>query len=490
MVIRRRILSNSLLGFISSLAVRAAGALLFLLLARAVGPEPAGVFSLGTTYLAIFGAVLWGLDELTVREVARDPGATGRYFTGMAGARLALSALTAGAMIVMVRSTGYAESTVAFLGLFALSLVADGISAVMQALFNAHQRLGIPMVIGLAVMCAKLGGGAWALFGAPGAAWGGTGLDGVARVWVAGSGIGAVLYLLAGFTLLGVRPVRPAQVGGDWWRHVWRLAVPFTVIAVVTILEWQVDVLLLSWLKTEREVGWYSAAFTIFATLWMIPQAYRAALYPEMARLQAVAPGQLERLYTRSMRLMLSLALPIAAGLWLLAPGIVRFLYKDGFEPAVPALQVLGVALVPLFLNVSGVRLLVVKERQGMLAWFVALSLAANVVANLILIPLQGVLGAAYARLASTLAFYALHYLALRRYVPLFSFRQMAWRPVLATAGMALGVLAVRAYTFWGALGVGVVVYAVLAWWWVVDASERDGMVKAVRGALAPRGAR
>lgn len=484
---RRRILGNSILGFIASLSVRAAGALLFLLLARTVGAGPAGVFSLGTTYLAVFGAVLWGLDEITVREVARDPAATGRYFSGMVGVRLVLGALTMGAMVWMARSAGYAESTASFLAVFALSLVADGVSAALQALFHAHQRLGVPMVIGLVVMGVKLGGGAWALFGPPGAPWAGTGLDGVARLWVAGSAMGAALYLLAAFALLRVRAAPPWRIEWDWWGRVLRLSVPFTVIAVVTILDWQSDVLLLSFLKSEREVGWYSAAFTIFATLWMIPQAYRVAVYPEMARLQATAPGRLGGLYTRSMRLMLLLVLPVATGLWLLAPGIVRLLYKDGFDPSVPALQLLGLALVPLFLNVSGVRLLVVKERTGLLAWYVALGLAVNIAANLVLIPTQGTLGAAIARVLSTVVFFVLHYQALRRYVPLFDFWRTAWRPALATAGMALGVLVVREYSFWGALAIGVALYAGFAWWWVADADERNSVRVAVRAMFGGR---
>jgi O-antigen/teichoic acid export membrane protein len=447
---------NAVLSLGASLAARAASALLFLLLAREAGPAPAGTFSLGTTYLAIFGALLWGLDELAVREVARAPELTGRFFSHLLALRVALSALLLGLLLLVVAAAGYAPATTAFLQLVALSLPADGISAVLQALFVAHRRLGVPFAAGLALFALRLGGGAWALAA-------GLGLQAIATVWVAGAWLAAGLYLGAALALL-----RPGRVGllpldRAWWLGLLGPALPFVLISALTIVEWQLDVLLLSLLRGEREVGWYSAAMTIFVALWLIPQAYRTALFPEMAR--RAGPHELELLYTRALQILLALALPIAAGLTLLAPEIVALLYRGDFEPSVPALQVLAWVLVPLFLNVPGVRLLLVRERQGWLAGLVALSLAANVAANLVLIPAWGVLGAAVARALSTGLFYGLHLLALRRYVGDLGLLRAAWRPALATAAMTALVWLLRGQPLALTLAAGAGLYALLGWW-------------------------
>jgi O-antigen/teichoic acid export membrane protein len=454
--LRALVLRNTSLSFAASLTARAASALLFLLLARAAGPEPSGIFSLGTTYLAIFAALLWGLDELTVREVARDLQSTGRYFTHLLAVRVLLTVLSVGALVVIVRVAGYSATTVAFLSVFGWSLVPDGLSAVMQALFTAHRRLEVPFAVGLLMLAVKLGGGIWALST-------GAGLGGIAVTWVAGSAAGALLYLLAVPLLLRPRLVSLAPFDRVWWAQVLTMVAPFMAISVTTILEWQLDTLLLSVFKGEREIGWYSAALTIFVTLWLIPQAYRAAIFPEMARLQADAPS-LERLYARSMELLLALALPIAAGLSLTADRLVPFLYKGDFGPSVPVLQVLSWVLVPLFLNVPGVRVLLVKERQDVLARYVTASLVVNAAANLLLIPNWGIMGATAARALSTGTFYVLHLIALRPYVPGFSLARAAARPALATAGMALAVWLAGGMHVLAVVAIGAVVYVGLAY--------------------------
>jgi len=91
------------------------------------------------------------------------------------------------------------------------------------------------------------------------------------------------------------------------------------------------------------------------------------------------------------------------------------------------------------------------------------------------------------ARALSSTVFCALHFLTLRRYVPMFSFWRAAWRPVVATVGMTVGVLFLRTFTFWGAMAGGVVLYAGLAWWWVADARERESFRMAWRAAAAGR---
>lgn len=446
---------RAVLAFLSSLAARAAGGFLFWLLARRAGPEPAGVFALGIACTSIAGALAWGVDDFSLRTLAGNPEGARRYLPRLLGLRVALGLFSLCVLSIAVRWAGYPAEITTFLTLFAFALVPDAVTTVAQALFQARHHPEALVVVGAAGSLLKLGGGALVLFGLPGISWAETGLYGVALLWVAGSVAGAMLCLAAAWRAGRALPPQPGAPAGVEWRRILSITAPIALVALITLLEWQADTVLLSLLKGMRVVGWYSAAASVFAVLWVIPQAYRVAVSAETVQAPAMPPGQLQRLYTGSMRVMLLLALPAAVSLWLLAPDIVALLYGAGFEPSVPALRWLGLALVPLFLGVSGGRLLVVKGRQAWLVWFVTAGLAVNVIANLWLIPGWGAEGTAIARLLAATVFYVLQRWSVRRYVPLFSFWRTAWRPALAAGGMALAVAALRAHTFWGALAGG-----------------------------------
>ena len=58
----------------------------------------------------------------------------------------------------------------------------------------------------------------------------------------------------------------------------------FFWISVFVMVEFQIDVILLSILRTSVDVAFYSAALTIIIAAWIVPQAYRTVIYPQMAQ--------------------------------------------------------------------------------------------------------------------------------------------------------------------------------------------------------------
>ena len=59
-----RLFRNSALSFSTNVVTKAVNTIAFILIARLSQADQAGIFSLGTTYLVIFTATAWGLDEL------------------------------------------------------------------------------------------------------------------------------------------------------------------------------------------------------------------------------------------------------------------------------------------------------------------------------------------------------------------------------------------------------------------------------------------
>ncbi|MFN2135389.1 MAG: flippase, partial [Candidatus Promineifilaceae bacterium] len=219
----------------------------------------------------------------------------------------------------------------------------------------------------------------------------------------------------------------------------------FMVIHFFSLVDYQTDTFLISIMLSEAAVGWYGAAQTILLVFWIMPRAIRTALYPLMASYFTHAPDKLEILYDKSLQYLFIIALPMVVGVFLLAEPILFLIFGPSFAPSVPVLQwsIWGVIFV--FLNVPSARLMLLYNRQSILARMTGISMATNVGLNLLLIPTYGIVGAAIARLFATVVFFASNYLYVQSNLmaSVTVWRLMA-RPILATLLMALAVLLLR----------------------------------------------
>ena len=153
----QRLLSNTALAFLSNLIVKASNSLLFIFIGRLLGPNDAGAYNLGITYFTItFGLSAWGLHELLVREVAPKREESGRYLVNYLLIRLLFASMTYGLLLLALHSLlPYHAATKTIIQILALAVFPEAIFSLCQALFEAHERLLIPL-IAAAVMRVKL----------------------------------------------------------------------------------------------------------------------------------------------------------------------------------------------------------------------------------------------------------------------------------------------------------------------------------------------
>lgn len=169
----------------------------------------------------------------------------------------------------------------------------------------------------------------------------------------------------------------------------------------VTMLVYRVDLVLVGAFMSTSAVGVYAVATLIAERLWMPSQAISTVLLPRLAELQNSETERLQ-LTPQVSRCTLALTTVCAGLLACLAAPLVRLAYGAGFESAVAPLLVLlpGVAML------SATRILAndlaARGRPGLNLAVSLVTLAVNLLANLLLIPVAGVPGAA---LATTIAY-------------------------------------------------------------------------------------
>jgi O-antigen/teichoic acid export membrane protein len=203
-------------------------------------------------------------------------------------------------------------------------------------------------------------------------------------------------------------------------------------------------------------------------TLRGVPVLITGAAFPLLATgARNDRPG-FERLAALLFQTLLSAAVPIAVGAWMLAPAVIRTIYGPGFEPAAAALAVAGWAVIGIFLNHALINLLVTLDLQRLTIAGAAGAAVVNLVGLLVLAPRYGLPGAAAALVISETAFLLINLVLVRGRAPGFGKRiaARAVLPLLAGLGMA-------AFLYWvarpwhpvaaGAAGVGVYVLALAA---------------------------
>lgn len=454
----RELVRDSLFAILFHLAPRFANVAVFIIIGRLSGPDQAGIFTLATTYLLIFTTLMRGADDFVVRQVARENDRAAHYFVSFLLLRLILSALAGGTLWLLVGvARHYPPSTQAPVAILALAILPDGLMLVGQSVLLGLRQFKIVTIVVSAGNVLKLAAAGLSM------ARGGSVSD-VAWIWLLGS-----LGMLAAMSLAAIQ-----QMGG--WaalRRVDRSALriigqhrsailSFLAITALSTVEGQSDTVLLSLYRTESDVGWYSAATTITFSLVMLSQAYRFSVYPMMARFAQQTPERLNRLYDRSMRYLGALVIPMVVGIMLLSPQIVGLVFGPKFEPTTVVLQILVVSLVFIFLDVPTVRMLLVHDRQRVIAQIGIVSAVINVLLNLMLSPRYGAVGASISRVVSEFSASVLCYVYLYRNILKMNLFTILFKPIIASFAMAVVLWIVNGSSLAIAIPIGALIYVTL----------------------------
>lgn len=474
----QRLLSNTILAFVSTAMMKVSTSILFIFVGRLRGPAEAGVFNLGVTYYTIGMALsTWGLHELLVREVAPRREESGRYLANYLILRLTISSLLfAGLLLFLELNLPYSAEAKTVIRIMALGIFPEAVFSLCQALFMAHENLAVPTVGALINSVVTLGFGMWVLY---------QGGEATAVAWfMPVSGVAGILVFPFALLRLFRRVPQRAAARFDWRfsREQLRYTPGFVLLGLFSTLSFQADTFIISFLLTEAALGYYGAAQTILSGFLMIPAAIRAGLYPLMARYRQQDLSRLAQLYRKATQYLLIIGLPVATGVTLLAQPTLRLLFGADFDPAVPVLQWLIWAIVFEVLTVPNARLMLVYNYQQQAGWFRGLGMVVSVGLNLLLIPRYGIVGAGVARLLATLAYFLMIYFYTQRRIMRLNLLALALRPLLATALMAAAVWPFRAMALPVPIGVGIVAYAVaLVVLGVVTAEDRYYLRQLVR---------
>src|SRR3954447_9340766 len=325
-----RVATNTVARAAGEAVAKATSLAFYVVMARELGTHGYGsyVFALALTGTLLIGSG-FGTDELIARQVARDHSRAGYYLANVGGLKAVTSVGLLAVAMAVVFIGGYgAEERLAVLvvgGGVAIEVLAKS----WHAVFQGRERLA------LISACLILQRTLTAVIGI--------------TVLVTGGGLVETAFVYFGCSIVGLvaaeycyrrwtpskRPV-PTRADG-----LIMLRGGFTIglAALLFVLLLKVDVLLLSFLDSNAEVGLYSAAYRLIEGMQFIPWAFDAAMLPWLAR---GSGPTLTRGYLLGLKLQWSTLLPVGLIAACFADVIINTLYGAEFKAAATPLALLG----------------------------------------------------------------------------------------------------------------------------------------------------
>jgi O-antigen/teichoic acid export membrane protein len=366
-------------------------ALLLVLLtiaARYLSADDYGRFRYALALTTIMETIMdLGLSQITVRSVARDRTSANRLFPQVLGVKLVWVAI--GLALLAVLAPILRSDPVVIRLCYALGIS----SAVRSYLLTARgllQGLRRFDLEALAVVSDRL-----LLLIAGGAAlWAGYGLVGLAAAFV-----GARLVMLGAMQLLLRKVV--ARVTPTFDRSAWRdiqsaaLPLGFFMIALNTYT--YVDAVILGLMRTNAEVGWYAAAYSVYEGLTYAPSILAAVLTPRLSALFTSDRAAHRSMLTRALLASLALAVVLGGIAAMAAAPVISLLFGSRYAAAAAPLQILSAGALFVFATWILHAAAISTNLDRRLLVTTGIGLGANVALNIVLIPRYGISGAAWA---------------------------------------------------------------------------------------------
>ena len=481
----KRVARNSLAPILLNLFNRGIDFAFAAVMLRVLGPADAGLYQYAIVIFVWFDIFTnFGLNTFLTREVARDRSRAGYYFWNTSALRLILIVVGVLPLVAFIGArqglvTPALDSTALLaLGLLYIGLLPNSLSTGMTALFYAFEKAEYPSAVSTIATLNK------AVFGVLVLVLG-YGIVGLAAVSIITNLLTLAVLMYGGRGLLRPHPkslshegrgtsditspdetsgttagsfgarVNPAlmrgMVGESW---------PLMINHFLATIFFQIDVVLIEFMRGARMVGLYSVAYKWVAAINVIPAFFTMAMLPVMSRQAQEDRAALKRTFTLAIKLLLSVALPTAVFFTFFAHDLTRLLGGAEFLPDGAIATQLMIWSIPFgWVNSLTQYVLIALDLQRRITRAFIVAVTFNIVTNLLLIPQFGYQAAALTTIASEIMLLIPFGLLLTRALGPLNWLDMAWRQVVAVVLMVLLMGMVWDLSSLGALVLGVLAY-------------------------------
>ena len=271
-------------------------------LARTLGVSDFGLLTAALAYFSILSSVAdFGFNRFLIREVAKDKSKAPELLWNVAMLRITLTLVFFAIFSATVYSFDPDKIRVSLILLASLAILPQAIAFTFDAVFVGIQKLQYS-AISLFVSALSTALVGLYLVGKGFGPWGAVSALIVGQVIYAA----VLIIFLFKHQRLILSPVRLAVI-----KEVVVGSLPYGLLAVLGLLYFRIDAILLSYLRGSFETGIYGAAYRFLEAVIFIPTAFSLALFPVLSRAHDTSLHDVKKLYFKSFKVMLGLGIMV-----------------------------------------------------------------------------------------------------------------------------------------------------------------------------------
>jgi O-antigen/teichoic acid export membrane protein len=192
------------------------------------------------------------------------------------------------------------------------------------------------------------------------------------------------------------------------WRDLQAAALPLGLFMIAVNMYAYIDTVILGFISTDAEIGWYAAAYRVYEGLTYAPSILAAVVSPRLSFLFVNDRHAHRVLLVRTLLGSLALGVVLGGAAFFAAHPIIVTLFGASYENGSTPLRILASGAIFVFATWILHAAAISTNLDRRLVGTTVVGLAVNIVLNLLLIPKWGISGAAAATVLAEIVTVAL----------------------------------------------------------------------------------
>ncbi|MCX7589426.1 MAG: flippase [bacterium] len=172
---------------------------------------------------------------------------------------------------------------------------------------------------------------------------------------------------------------------------------PFALSGIFTIFLTNTDLFLIGWFLDPRQVGIYAAGLRIIQLLYVLPSIITLSLLPVFVKFANKDNEKFKIVLENGLKILSLIAFPLTIGGIILAKPIILFIFGKEYVSGASSFAVLTLTIsIDFYVSILS-NAIFAYDKQKYLSIYTGIGAIFNVIFDLILIPLYGIIGSAWA---------------------------------------------------------------------------------------------
>ena len=382
------IMKNSIFLISSRVLQLGVGFFILVAVARYLSVEQYGEYSFIVAFVtSITALVYFGIQQVVIREMAKDRDKAAHYLGVAILLRLVISVIVIFIFVVVMcfMKMSVLTQTAMIIALTAEILLS--FNMLFKAVFQAFEKmlyeplLTVIFSILLGIFISTV------IYFDMGMLW----------LFIATASANMIQLMLA-YNIITSKFVRP--ITRDIDAHMFVAFFKYTTVVGLGIFFYincsRINLLMLKWLCSTKDVALFNAPFSMIMQLMIIPTAVVMAIFPVMSRLLNKELLKVFEIYQKTARYLLILSLIAAICLSVFSHEIILIVFGRKFINSSPALMIIAWACVPLSIDILLNSVLIAIDKQKYSVFYGAAALLINFIAAFFILPHYNYIGASF----------------------------------------------------------------------------------------------